>query len=62
MALRKHAYSNIVKISQPKKKRKSDKGILIFFIFLLKTDSWYSLEPPRSIEYPQSILTEIRKK
>ena len=41
------------------------KILIFFFIFLLKTDCGYSLEPPRrggSNEYPQSIfLTEIRK-
>ena len=31
------AYSNILKILQPKKGKKSDKKILIFFIFVFKT-------------------------
>ena len=35
-ALRKHAYSNILKISPPKNER-SQINILIFFLFLLKT-------------------------
>ena len=35
-SLRKHAYSNILKISPPKAERFQIK-ILIFFIFLLKT-------------------------
>ena len=35
--LRKHAYSNILKILQPKKGKFSDKTILIVFIFFLKT-------------------------
>ena len=39
LSLQKHAYSNILKILQPKKKKRkfSYKNILIFFIFLLKT-------------------------
>ena len=36
-SLRKHAYSNILKILQPKKKENFQIKILIFFIFLLKT-------------------------
>ena len=63
-SLRKHAYSNVLKISSPKTESFQIK-ILIFFIFLLKTDCGYSLEPPRrggSNEYPQSMfLTDIRK-
>ena len=43
----------------------SDKKPMIFFIFLLKTDCGYSLEPPRwggSNEYPQSMFwAQIRK-
>ena len=35
--LRKHAYSNILKILPPNKWKFSDKKILIFFVFLLKT-------------------------
>ena len=34
---RKHAYSNILKMSPPKNKDCQIKKILIFFIFLLKT-------------------------
>ena len=47
-------YSNIQKISPPKTENFQIKT-LIFFIFLLKTDCGYSLEPPRrggSNEYP----------
>ena len=45
-ALRKHAYSNILKSSLPKTESFQIK-ILIFFIFLLKNiDCGYSLEPP----------------
>ena len=59
--LRKHAYSNILKILQPKKENfQIKKRSNIFFIFLLKTiDCGYSLEPSRrggSNEYPQSIF------
>ena len=37
-AIRKQAYSNILKILQPKKeKKKSEKKFWYFFIFLLKT-------------------------
>ena len=39
--------------------------ILIFFIFLLKTDCGHLLEPPRpgdSNEYPQSMLLSRNKK
>ena len=36
--LRKHAYSNTLKILLPKNGNFSDKKILIFFIFLLKTE------------------------
>ena len=46
-SLRKHAYSNILKISPPKNESFQVK-ILIFFIFLLiNIDCGYSLEPPR---------------
>ena len=55
--LRKHAYSNILKISPPKtesfKMKKSD----IFHISAQNIDCGYSLEPPHrggSNEYPQS--------
>ena len=54
-SLRKHAYSNILKILQPPKKGKfSDKNSDIFHIPAQNIDC-YSLEPPRrggSNEYP----------
>ena len=58
--LRKHAYSNILKILQPKKKENfqiinSD----IFHISAQNIDCGYSLEPPRrggSNGYPQSMF------
>ena len=63
MALRKHAYSNILKILQKKKKKKkgkfSDKNSDIFYISSQNIDCGYSLEPPRrggSNEYPQSMF------
>ena len=62
--LRKHAYSNILKILPPKNENFQIKT-LIFFIFLLKTDCGYSLEPPRrggSNEFPQSIFLSRNKK
>ena len=62
--LRKHAYSNIFKISPPKIESFPIK-ILMVFIFLLKnTDCGYLLELPRqggSNEYPQSIFLSRNK-
>ena len=59
-SLRKHANSNIWKISPPKTESFQIK-ILIFFLFLLKNiDCGYSLEPPRrgsSNKYPQSMFS-----
>ena len=56
LTLRKHAYSNILKILQPKKKEKfSDKNSNIFHISAQNKDCGYSLEPPHrcgSNEYP----------
>ena len=66
-SLRKHAYSNILKILQrlPKKEKFSDKNSDTFQISSQSIDCGYSLEPPRrggSNEYPQSMfLAEIRK-
>ena len=61
-ALRKHAYSNTLKISPPKTLR-------IFWVFYIisaqNIDSGYSLEPPRgggSNEYPQSMFLSSNKK
>ena len=54
-ALRKHAYSNILKILQPKKKNFQIKNSDIFHISAQNIDCGYSLEPPRrggSNEYP----------
>ena len=63
--LRKHAYSNILKISPAKTENFSDKKLWYFHISTQNIDCGYSLEPPRwggSNEYPQSIFwAEIRK-
>ena len=66
ISLRKHAYSNILKILQPKKKNFQIKKNLYFFTFLLENkDCGYSLELPRrggSNEYPQSMFLSRNKK
>ena len=45
--LRKHAYSNILKILQPKKENFQMKNSDIFYIHAQNIDCAYSLEPPR---------------
>ena len=61
-SLRKHAYSNVLKILQSKKEGKfSDKNSDIFFFNIpaQNIDCGYSLEPPRrggSNEYTQSMF------
>ena len=58
-SLRKHAYSNILKISPPKTWKFSDENSDIFLNSAQNIDCGYSLEPPRrggSNEYPQSML------
>ena len=45
--LRKHAYSNILKILQPKKTEIFDKNSDIFHISAQNIDCGYSLDPPR---------------
>ena len=47
MTLRKHAYSNILKISQTKKEKFQIKNSDIFHITAQNIDCGYSLEPPR---------------
>ena len=57
--LRKHAYSNIKKISPPKTEKFQVKNSDIFHISAQNIDCGYSLEPPRrggSNEYPQSMF------
>ena len=65
MSLRKHAYSNILKIVQPKTGKFPHKTYDIFHISAQNIDCGYSLEPPHrggSNEYPQSMFwAEIRK-
>ena len=66
--LRKHAYSNILKIWPQKKKKKwkfSDKNSDIFHISAQNIDCGYALEPPRwggSNTYPQSMFLSRNKK
>ena len=48
-----------------KKKKKSDKHLLLFILLLQNIDCGYSLEPPRrggSNEYPQSMFLSRNKK
>ena len=66
VVLRKHAYSNILKIFPPKNENFQIKSSDIFHISAENIDCGYSLEPPRrggSNEYPQSMFSaEIRKR
>ena len=65
-SLRKHTYSNILKILPPKTENFQIKKILIFFqISDQNIDCGYPLEPPRgggSNAYPQSMFLSINKK
>ena len=64
-SLRKHAYSNILKILPPKKENFQIKNSDIFHISAQNIDCGYSLEPPRrggSNEYPQSMFLSRNKK
>ena len=63
--LRKHAYSNILKISPPKNENFQIKNSDIFHISAQNIDCGYSLEPPRgggSKEYPHSMFLSRNKK
>ena len=64
-SLRKHAYSNILKILQPKEENFQIRNSDIFHISAQNLHCVYSLEPPQlggSNEYPQSMfLRKIRK-
>ena len=63
--LRKHAYSNILKILPPKNENFQIKTSDIFHIFAQNIDCGYTLEPPRqggSNEYPQSMFLSRNKK
>ena len=63
--LRKHAYSNKLNISPPKRGNFQIKNSDIFHISAQNIDCGYSLEPPRrggSNEYPQSMFLSRNKK
>ena len=63
--LRKHAYSNILKILPPKTESFQIKILIFFSYFCSKIECGYSLEPPRqggSNEYPQSMFLSRNKK
>ena len=63
--LRKHAYSNILKILPPKNENFQIKISDIFHISAQNIDCGYSLEPPRRggpNEYPQSMFLNRNKK
>ena len=63
--LRKHAYSNILKIFPPKNENFQIKISDIFHISAQNIDCGYSLEPLRrggSNEYPQSMFLSRNKK
>ena len=65
ISLRKHAYSNILKIPPPKNWKFSDKNSDIFHISAQNIDCGYSLELPcwgSSNEYPQSMFLSRNKK
>ena len=64
-SLRKHAYSNILKISPPKTESFQIKILIFFHISAQNIDCWYSLEPPRrgdSNKYPLSLFLSRNKK
>ena len=64
-SLRKHAYSNILKILPPKTEKFQMKNSDIFLISAQNIDCGYSLEPPLrggSNEYPQSMFLSRNKK
>ena len=64
-ALRKHAYSNTLKILPPKNGNFSDENSDIFHISAQNIDCGYSLEPPcrgGSNEYPQSMFLSRNNK
>ena len=63
--LRKHACSNIWKITPPKNENFQIKKTDIFIISAQNIDCGYSLEPPRwggSNEYPLSMFSSKNKK
>ena len=65
MALRKHAYSNTLKILPPKNDNFSEKNSDIFYVSAQNIDYGYSLELLRrggSNEYPQSMFLSRNNK
>ena len=63
--LRKHAYSNTLKILPPQNENFKIKNSDIFHISAQNIDCGYSIEPPRrggSNEYPQSMFLSRNKK
>ena len=65
LSLRKHAYSNILKIFPPKNENFQIKISDIFNISAQNIYCWFSLEPPRrggSNEYPQFMFLSRNKK
>ena len=65
LTLRKHAYSNTLKLLPPKNENFQIKNSYIFHISTQNRDCGYSLEPPRrggSNEYPQSMFLSRNKK
>ena len=64
-SLRKHAYSNILKISPPTTESFQIKILTFFHISAQNIDCGYLLEPPHqggSNEYPQSMFFSRNKK
>ena len=64
-SLRKHAYSNIMRILPPKNEKFQIKNSDVFHISAQNIDCGYSLEPPRrggSNEYPQSMFLRRNRK
>ena len=64
-ALRKHAYSNVYKISPQKTEKFQIKTSDIFHISAQNIDCEYPLEPPRQVgsnKYPQSMFLSRNKK
>ena len=65
LPLRKHAYSNILKILPPENENFQIKHFYILYISDQNIDCGYSLEPPRrggSNEYPQSMFLSRNNK
>ena len=65
VSLRKHAYSNVLKILPPKNEKFQLKNCDIFQISAQNIDCGYSLEPRRgggSNEYPQAMFLSRNKK